>query len=647
MARVRRRPGRTLTDAPLRLAASAAELADDFARVRHDLAVPTGFHADVIAEAARVARDGPQLPPGAAGARLDARDLDLVTVDPPGTRDLDQAFHAERTGTGYRVHYAIADVAAFVAPGGALDRDAFARGVTLYLPDGRAPLYPDDLGEGVASLLPGVDRPALLWTFELDAGANASATRCVRATVRSRAARSYAEVQRSLESGVALPSFALLREIGLHLLDRERERGGVSIAAPEQEVVKRGDGSYALEFEAPLPVEAWNAQISLLTGREAARDHGRRRRRHRAHAARAGARGRRPSPRATAVALGISWPRGASYADVVRGMLPTSRARATFLLQALHVLRGAGYELVTPGAPVPSHGAVGAPYAHVTAPLRRLADRHANEVVLAACAGVAPPEWAVAALPDLVTVMPRADQHASAVNRACVDAVEVVLLAGHEGETFRGTVVDRHRRGVVVMLADAAHRGDRARIGRARRRGDGQARGTGSGRPDGDVRACSLVEPLGRLDRARRAAGAGRRTRSSTGRTSPSPAPDRRARRSASARRAAPVTLATAHATNTAAPGEHRLRVAGPSPSEHEGERGEARGGAGGVAARERRPERVRDRVGGRADAVDQLLDLGAQQRLPYADRDQEHRQPSARPAHHLHHEHRRRRSRR
>src|SRR6185312_14720724 len=130
-------PRRALTDALLRLAASAAELADDFARVRHDLAVPAGFDADVIAEAARVARDGPQPPSGATGARLDARDLALVTVDPPGTRDLDQAFHAERRGTGYRVHYAIADVAAFVAPGGALDREAFARGVTLYLPDGR------------------------------------------------------------------------------------------------------------------------------------------------------------------------------------------------------------------------------------------------------------------------------------------------------------------------------------------------------------------------------------------------------------------------------------------------------------------------------------------------------------------------------
>jgi exoribonuclease R len=442
-----------VTDAPLRLAASAAELADDFARVRHDLAVPAGFPVDVLAEATRVARDGPQLPPGTRGARLDARDLELVTVDPPGTRDLDQAFHAERAGAGYRVHYAIADVAAFVAPGGALDREAFARGVTLYLPDDRAPLYPDDLGEGAASLLPGADRPAVLWSFDLDAGARPTATRCTRATVRSRAARSYAEVQRSLEAGDAPVSLVLLREIGLQLLDRERERGGVSIAAPSQEVVKQADGSYALELEAPLPVEAWNAQISLLTGREAARIMA---------AAGVGILRTLPAPdaavvgrlRRTAAALGIPWEPDASYADVVRGLVPTSRARSTFLLQALHVLRGAGYALVSAGEPVPSHGAVGAPYAHVTAPLRRLADRHANEVVLAASAGVAPPEWAVAALPELVTVMPHADQHASAVTRACVDAVEVVLLSGHEGETFHGTVVDRHRRGVVVMLAD-------------------------------------------------------------------------------------------------------------------------------------------------------------------------------------------------
>ncbi|HEY3670737.1 MAG TPA: RNB domain-containing ribonuclease [Acidimicrobiia bacterium] len=446
-----------MTIAPLRLAASAAALADDFARVRADLDVPTSFPAEVDAEAAAVAARSSRarwLPPGAPDAeRLDARSLELVTVDPPGSRDLDQAFHAERQGSGFRVHYAIADVAAFVAPGGPLDREAFVRGETLYLPDGRAPLYPDVVGEGAASLLPEVDRPALLWTFELDADARPLATRCERATVHSRAAQSYAGAQAALDRGDASSSLALLRELGELLLDRERERGGVSIAAPGQEVVRDPDGSYSLELEAPLPVETWNAQISLLTGREAARLMGE---------AGVGLVRTLPPPddgivgrlRHTARALGVEWPSGAAYADVVRGLRPDTRARATFLLQALHALRGAGYAVVTPEAPAPVHAAVGAPYAHVTAPLRRLADRFANEVVLAVAGGYAPPAWAVDALPGLVEVMPRADRHAGAVDRACIDAVETELLAGHLGATFPATVVDRHRRGVVVLLTD-------------------------------------------------------------------------------------------------------------------------------------------------------------------------------------------------
>ncbi len=160
--------------------------------------------------------------------------------------------------------------------------------------------------------------------------------------------------------------------------------------------------------------------------------------------------------RRTARALSIDWPDGASYAEVVRGLRPSSRARATFLLQALHALRGSGYAVVTRDADVPVHGAVGAPYAHVTAPLRRLGDRYANEIVLALAGGEEPPAWAIDALPKLVEVLPAADRHAAAVERACVDAVETAVLAGRVGEVFTATVVDRHRRGVVVMLRDVA-----------------------------------------------------------------------------------------------------------------------------------------------------------------------------------------------
>jgi exoribonuclease R len=158
--------------------------------------------------------------------------------------------------------------------------------------------------------------------------------------------------------------------------------------------------------------------------------------------------------RRTARALNVEWPAAATYADVVRGLRPTNHARAPVLLQALHVLRGAGYSLVTPDAPVPVHSAVGAPYAHVTAPLRRLGDRFTNEIVLAISVGTAPPSWALDALPRLLDVMPAADHHAAAVERACIDAVEVAVLSDRVGTIFPATVVDRHRNGVVVLLSE-------------------------------------------------------------------------------------------------------------------------------------------------------------------------------------------------
>ncbi len=101
------------------------------------------------------------------------------------------------------MHYAIADVAALVAPGGAVDAEAHPRGVTIYMPDRRAPLHPRALGEGAASLLPGEDRPALLWTIDLDAEGEPTDVHLERATVRSRAALSYTEAQAAIDGASA------------------------------------------------------------------------------------------------------------------------------------------------------------------------------------------------------------------------------------------------------------------------------------------------------------------------------------------------------------------------------------------------------------------------------------------------------------
>ena len=430
-----------------------------FARIRSEFDVPSSFSGPVDAEAAAVVARGPAAPSGAApAARVDARDVPFVTIDPPGSLDLDQAFHAERRGNGFRVRYAIADVAAFVAPGGAVDRESFARGVTLYLPDGRAPMLPNVLGEGGASLLPEQARPALLWTIDLDDTGATSSARLERATVRSRAQLDYRGVQTLLDNGRADEPLRLLREIGELRRDLEASRGGVSLDLPSQEVVpvSAGTGTFALEYAAPLPVEAWNAQISLLAGMEAAKI---------MIEARAGILRVVPPPqpwqihrlRRSARGLDVSWPRGAKWSDIVRRLDRADPDAAAFLTQAAHLLRGAGYAKLdasnTNGdAAVPIHAGVAAPYAHVTAPLRRLADRYANEIVLAHCAGSEPPDWAVAALDELVDTMQVATRREHAVDRAVVDAVECVILLPHVGEQFAAFVVDRNKQGVVVQL---------------------------------------------------------------------------------------------------------------------------------------------------------------------------------------------------
>src|SRR3954453_16217050 len=197
--------------------------------------------------------------------RTDATDLALVTLDPAGSMDLDQAFLLERVAGGIRLHYAIADVAAFVAPAGPIDGEAHRRGETLYLPDGRIPLHPPTLSEGAASLLPGADRPAVLWRLQLDAAGEPTSVDVRRSVVRSRAQLDYVSLQ---QQGGDIA--ALLREVGSLRQQREHERGGVSLAEPEQQVEPAGDG-WELSYRAPLPVEDFNAQLSLLTGMAAAK----------------------------------------------------------------------------------------------------------------------------------------------------------------------------------------------------------------------------------------------------------------------------------------------------------------------------------------------------------------------------------------
>ncbi len=439
----------------LRPAGPAADPLDRaFAALRQELEVPTEFPAAVESEAAAAAA----VPADRSGG-WDATDVPFVTIDPPGSMDLDQALHIHRRDGGWRVRYAIADVAAFVRPGGELDAEAHRRGETLYSPDVRTPLYPAALSEGAASLLPDQVRPALLWTLDLDDRGELAATDVRRALVCSREKLDYAGVQASLDAGTAPEPLRLLREVGEAREARARERGAVDLHLAEQEVVPGPDGSWRLEYRAPLPVEGWNAQISLLTGMAAARL---------MLAVGVGVLRTLPPPdpgtveslRRSAVALGVDWPVGRPYAEVVSALDGSVPAQAAVLELAIRLLRGAGYLAfdagVSPAAP--EHSAVAAAYAHTTAPLRRLVDRYVGEVCLAACAGTPVPDWVRAALPMLPAEMADADRRAHALDRAVVDLMEVTALAGAVGKEYEAVVVETGKDGGDVQLRDPAVR---------------------------------------------------------------------------------------------------------------------------------------------------------------------------------------------
>lgn len=423
---------------PLRVTtADGALLRSALDALRADLHVRREFPPGVLAEAEEAARN-PRLP------AYDATDVPFLTVDPPGSLDLDQAMHlaVREGGRGYRVSYAIADVAAFVTPGGALDAEAHRRVQTLYFPDVRVPLHPPVLGEGAGSLSAGQDRPAVLWRIDLDADGAVTDVDVRRALVRSRARLDYAGVQHAIDAGTAEEPVALLGTVGRLREEQERARGGISLDVPEQEVVEHG-GGYTLRYRAPLPAEHWNAQISLLTGMVAADI-----------MIRSGSGILRTLPlaphgevarlRRVAAALRIDWPHMTSYAELVRTLDPRRTTHAAFLHEATSLFRGADYTPFWPGHPAEPavHAAVADEYTHCTAPLRRLVDRYAAEFCLAAMAGREPPEWVEAAYRDLPRDMRGGSQSAGAIESASLDLVEAAVLKDRVGEVFDAYVID-------------------------------------------------------------------------------------------------------------------------------------------------------------------------------------------------------------
>jgi exoribonuclease R len=431
--------------------ANGSELRKGVQAIQAEMGVTPQFPAEVEAAAAEAARR-PRLP------ERDRTDLPLVTVDPASAQDLDQAMHIERDGEGYVVHYAIADVAAFVRPGDPVDLEANRRGETLYGADSKVPLHPEVLSEGAASLLPGEIRPAMLWTIRVDSSGEGTDAVVERALVRSRAKLDYESLQRDLDKGAADPMFTLLGEVGELRRLREAERGGVSLPLPDQEIDIDGD-RWTLSFRSMHPVEEWNAQISLLTGMAAA---------DLMMYAGVGLLRTLPPPDSrdvqrlhrTARALGIPWPAEQVYPDFIRSLDPERPEHAAMVAASTRLLRGSGYVGFNGAVPERAeHSALASEYAHVTAPLRRLVDRYALEICASLCAGGEVPGWVLEKLEELPRTMQTSAQRANQYENAILNLVEAEVLRDAVGQTFDGVVVavdsEDPRKGDVVVQQPA------------------------------------------------------------------------------------------------------------------------------------------------------------------------------------------------
>ena len=351
--------------------AAADEMSAGLAAIRVEAGVPGEFPPDVVAAAADAAARAP------GSAHVDRTSVGYVTLDPATATDLDQAFAIETAGDDIVLHYAIADVGFFVEPGGLVDITAWERGGTVYLPDGKAPLYPRPLSEAAASLLPDGPRPAVVFTVRIDEAGESRLDGVERAVIHSRAKLAYEDV----DEGMLPPGFA---ELARRIVAAEERRGAPRVEFPEQ-VLERTDGGWLLHFDTRLESEDHNAGMSLATNLAVA---------DALHAAGTGlfrvmhdvSAGAIKRLRHTAQAFDLNWPDGMSLTQFQRSLPPGEQRSAAFLLAVRRASGGATYRPYAEGEK-PWHAAMAATYAHATAPLRRLGDRYVVEAALAVANG--------------------------------------------------------------------------------------------------------------------------------------------------------------------------------------------------------------------------------------------------------------------
>ncbi|HEX9263744.1 MAG TPA: ribonuclease R [Candidatus Binatia bacterium] len=205
--------------------------------------LPTSFPAEVHREANQVFS---AIAPAEIAARTDLREFPIVTIDGENARDFDDAVYVRRQGTGYELYVSIADVAHYVVPESALDREAYARATSVYFPDRAIPMLPEALSNGICSLNPNEDRLTKSVCIEFNAKGEVIRSRFFNSVMRSHERMTYTNVRRILldkdpectaRYRNLVDEFKLMEDLALLIYERRRIRGNLDFDLPEAEIV--------------------------------------------------------------------------------------------------------------------------------------------------------------------------------------------------------------------------------------------------------------------------------------------------------------------------------------------------------------------------------------------------------------------------
>jgi ribonuclease R len=427
--------------------------------------IPTEFPIAAIAEAEAA-------PPASSAGRSDLRDIALVTIDGADARDFDDAVWAEpdpdpENRGGWHIIVAIADVAWYVRPGTALDREARLRGNSVYFPDRVVPMLPEALSNDLCSLKPGVDRACLAAHLWIDDVGRKRRHRFERGLMRSAARLTYEQVQATREAGFPLPQERLTALYGAFaaLAAARAGRGALELEIVEHRVVLDEGRPVAITPVARLDSHRLIEELMIMANVAAAEELEARRQSclYRIHDA--------PDPdkveelRALLDAIdvpGLGFPKGQALKPALfnRALHRAAATPAAALVNEL-VLRcqaQAAYSANNIG----HFGLALRRYAHFTSPIRRYADLIVHRALTtgANADGRGPGSEARvfgADHEDLAAVaehISAAERRAAAAERAAIERYRAIILARSIGSIFTGRISGVAEFGLFVTSAE-------------------------------------------------------------------------------------------------------------------------------------------------------------------------------------------------